>query len=92
VTGLGCCLCRRAVIAKGRRICTKCEGDFAPSPLRQWRDTFDMTIAEIVEGTGLSRRTVVNADSGQRMSHEVAAVLSKFTGLHWRKLRPKETK
>ena len=87
----GCALCSRSVVAKGKTICTRCEAELAPTPLRAWRAALDTTLAEIVEDTGLSKRTVLRADAGERVSHDAATTLAIRTGLHWRTFRPKES-
>lgn len=87
----GCSLCPRAVVAKGKMICTRCEAERAPTPLREWRALHDKPLTEIAEETGLAKRTVLRADAGERVSHDAAMALARCTGLHWRKFRPKET-
>lgn len=86
----GCPYCTREQIGKDRLMCTKCEAEQNPSPLRQWRDLFGTTLDELVEETGLAKRTIVRADQGERMSQEAAIILARRTGLHWSKFRPKD--
>ncbi|UJR81474.1 hypothetical protein [Sandaracinus amylolyticus] len=85
---LPCPLCPRSLPA-GKDLCSKCEGEFRPTPLRAWRAVHDVSLLELQEDTGLSKRTVLRADAGERMSHEAARALAKRTGLHWRVFRPK---
>lgn len=86
---LGCALCPRQVVAKGKVICTRCEAEFAPSPLRAWRAALGTSLVEVCEDTGLSKRTVLRADAGERVSHDAARALAARTGIPWRAFRPK---
>jgi hypothetical protein len=85
----GCSLCSRKTVAKGKTICTRCESEYAPTPLRAWRSALGTTLVELQEQTGLSKRTVLRADAGERVSHDAATALAMATGLHWRTFRPK---
>lgn len=85
--GPGCALCDRERVAKGKAICSGCEAEFSPTPLRAWRDAMDVTLVELREDTGLGEHTILRADRGERMSHDVAMILAKRTGLPWRTFR-----
>jgi hypothetical protein len=88
--GPGCALCDRVTVARGKAICSRCEAEFAPTPLRAWRDALDVSLVELIEETGLSKRTVLRADAGERMSHDAAMKLAERTGLPWRTFRPRK--
>jgi hypothetical protein len=87
--GLGCLLCPRQTVARGKELCPRCEAQWIPTPLRAWRLALDVSLRELEEDTGLSKRTVLRADAGERMSHDAARALANRTGLHWRVFRPK---
>lgn len=90
--GIGCLLCSRATVAAGEVMCSRCLAEWAPTPLRTWRLALAVPLKEIVETSGLTKRSVLRADAGDRMSHDAARALERATGMHWRTFRPKKGK
>lgn len=88
---VGCLLCgtHRNVSEEEMR-CRDCIAEYNPTPLRTWREFMGVKLATFVEETGLTRRTVIRAERGDRMSRDVAEILAKHTGLPWRTFRPKK--
>jgi DNA-binding XRE family transcriptional regulator len=90
---VGCLSCgKRSNIADGEIECRGCLDEHDPNPLREWRTTLGMKIQELADDTTLTKRTIIRAEQGERMSHDVAANLARHTGKHWRTFRPKKAK
>lgn len=88
--GIGCLLCDNPTVAKGKELCSRCEAEYIPTPLREWRNALGVSLLEIEEDAGLSKRSVLRADAGERMSLDAAHALASATGIPWRTFRPKK--
>jgi hypothetical protein len=76
-----CLLCSRTNIARHKRLCGQCETEQARTPLRKWRWASGTSLVQLQQSTGLTKRTLLRADAGDRMSVAVARVLSRHTGI-----------
>jgi DNA-binding XRE family transcriptional regulator len=88
---VGCLNCsKRSNIADGESMCRTCLDERDPNPLREWRTNIGMKIQELADDTGLSKRTIIRAERGERMNREVAETLARHTRKPWRTFRQKK--
>lgn len=85
-----CLHCGRPNIGKGKRMCGACAVTMEPTPLRRRRAVLGWSIRDLQRSTGLTERTLLRADAGDRMSKPVAAILSRHTGIPADQFRPKK--
>lgn len=82
-----CLGCDRPNIARDARLCGVCQTNQPRTPLRRWRWAMDVSLVELEERTGITKRTLLRADRGDRMSLEVARTLARHTGRPWIEFR-----
>lgn len=80
---LACCYCGRSGggLADGSAICHACLAREDPTPLQSWAQNLGRRLVELEAETGLTKKTIMRAARGQRMSPAVADALAQATGL-----------
>lgn len=78
---LGCPLCGRAggAMSEGAEYCHRCAAFYDPTPLQLWSFASGVDLKNLPALAGVSKRTVMRAARGIRISDDAAAKLRRVT-------------